>query len=95
MKTSEEKLAYMKAYREKNHEKILALHRKYYWNHREEMLAYQKKYREEKKATRTEEERAERREYFKIMGRIYRQQRKERKNENGRKDGKGRKGKIL
>jgi len=79
MKTSKEKLEYMKRYREKNHDKILALHRQYYREHREEMLAYQKRHRAEVNAKMTEEERAERREYFRVMGRIYRQLRKERK----------------
>jgi hypothetical protein len=80
MKTSKEKLEYMKRYREQNHDRILELHRKYYREHREEMLAYQKGYREKQNATMTEEEREKRREYFRVMGRIYRQLRREKKN---------------
>lgn len=70
---------YMRRYRGKHRDKIRECNRAYYYRHHEEQLAYQKRYRERRNAEMTDEERAERREYFRVMGRIYRQQRKERK----------------
>lgn len=94
MKTSKEKLEYMKRYREKNHEKMLERHRQYYREHREELLAYQKRHREKIKAEMTEEDREKWREYYRIMGRIYRQLKKERKNA-GKENCKKRKADVL
>lgn len=68
---------YMKAYREKNLERIRSYNRQYYWNHREQMLAYSKQYRKEKFAKMTEEEREEHRAYMRIMARIYKEQKRE------------------
>ena len=44
--TKEHKRMYMREYRQKNLERLLAANRAYYWANREKMLAYGKKYRE-------------------------------------------------
>ena len=70
----EERRAYMREYRQKNLERIQAANRQYYWDNREKMLAYGKKYREEKKANMTERDLEERREYQRVMYRVYKEQ---------------------
>ena len=59
---------YMRAYRERNLERIQKYNREYYWSHRDSMLAYAKKYREEHNS---EEEKAARREYQRAMYPVY------------------------
>lgn len=79
MSEKRDRRGYMKAYREKNYEKVCAYNRQFYWEHREARLAYQKAYRERKKAEMTEKDLEERREYQRVMYQIYKEQRHERK----------------
>ena len=67
MKSTPEKLAYMKKYRLKNADRIHAYQRSYYWSHHEEMKAYQAEYRKRKRETQTEEERQEHLAYMREM----------------------------
>ena len=77
---------YMRKYRAKNLERIQAYNRNYYWEHHEKMLAYSKQYYRNMKASMTEEELEERREYYRVMSRIYREVKnggKRKKNKKG------------
>lgn len=77
--TKEHKRMYMREYRQKNLERLLAANRAYYWANREKMLAYGKKYREAQKAKMTEKELEEQRLYHRIMNKIYNEKKKESK----------------
>ena len=77
--TKEHKRMYMREYRQKNLERLLAANRAYYWANREKMLAYGKKYREEQKAKMTEKDLEEQRLYHRVMNKIYNEKKKESK----------------
>lgn len=49
MTTKEDKRMYMREYRQKNLERILAANRAYYWANRDKMLAYGKNTAKRKK----------------------------------------------
>lgn len=76
-KSTPKKLAYMVEYRQKNLERIQRKNREYYWAHREQMLAYGKAYRKRISDNMTEKELEERREYNRVMSKIYREQKRE------------------
>ena len=70
----EHRRAYMRKYREEHLEHVRAVNRQYYWKNRKKMLAYGKAYREEKRVNLTEKDIEERREYQRLMYRIYKEQ---------------------
>ena len=75
--TKEHKRMYMREYRQKNLERLLAANRAYYWANREKMLAYGKKYREAQKAKMTEKDLEEQRLYHRTMYHVYKEKKKE------------------
>lgn len=72
-----EKAAYMKAYRARNLDRIRRSNREYYWMHREKLLIYQKAYRDKIRANMTEDDLERRREYQRVMSKVYRDGKKQ------------------